>query len=69
LCEAHWVQDFEQTGEAPRVAIVRRRRQKKLVLKQRRDLPERREPSVGMRKQDRRSKNGRGRNCFFGAGL
>ena len=28
-----------------------------------------REPSVGMRKQDGRSKNGRGRNCFFGAGL
>jgi hypothetical protein len=27
------------------------------------------EPSVGMRKQDGRSKNGRGRDCFFGAGL
>src|ERR1019366_7725247 len=40
LCEAHRVQDFEQAGEAPRVAVVRGGCQEELVLKQRRDLPE-----------------------------
>src|ERR1039458_4374356 len=41
LRESHRVQNFEQTGEAPRVAVVRRSRQEELVLKQWRDLPER----------------------------
>jgi hypothetical protein len=40
LCKAYRVQNFEQAGETSRVAIVRGGCQKKLVLKQRRDLSE-----------------------------
>src|SRR5260370_1026830 len=41
LCETHRVENFQQSGEAACVAIVRGGRQKELVLKERRDLPER----------------------------
>ena len=40
LCEAYRIQNFEQSGETSRVAIVWGGCQKELVLKQRRDLPE-----------------------------
>jgi hypothetical protein len=40
LCEAYRIQNFEQSGEPSRVAIVRRGCQTELVLKQWRDLPE-----------------------------
>jgi hypothetical protein len=41
LGEPHRIEDFEQAGEAPRVAIVRGGRQKQLVFKEGRDFPER----------------------------
>src|SRR5690242_3242263 len=40
LSESHRVQNFQQPGKAPSVAVVWSGRQEELVLKQRRDLTE-----------------------------
>ena len=57
LRESHRVQNFEQPGEAPSVAVVRGGCQKELVLKQRRDLPERLDELVVL------SERARGADC------